>query len=390
MGLIKAAVNQSLRLFSGDCNKPQNVMKLTQTGFLIALGVVLMSVPTLAQNTTPAGSSVPEQRAQDADLQRVRSSNKADKAAERKANKEARKARKQEMKMNRTNGASSSQNTMDSTNGRLNTSYSGTAPATGNNNNGGAAINTSNGTGYTSSQATATQTGAGATSGMAGSSAQTGSPSVNMGSGSTSGMEGTATGNMSTTMGNMNTPAATGTGQAVNNAKTTAPITTYSPNVARTISIGDFTASQPDYSTLQNGLQSAGLVETLQGSGKSYTVFAPSNVAFKKLPAKTQNTLLEGRNKESLKSLLTYHVVDGALDGEALRQQINSGQGKATLTTLAGNKLMVDVAPDGRFRLTDEQGGVGYVDMPDQFATNGVVHGVDKVLLPKGIVVMFK
>ena len=346
-----------------------------------------MSVPTLAQSTTPAGSSVPEQRAQDADLQRVRSGNNADKAAERKAVKEARRARKQEVKMNRTNGALSSQNTMDSTNGRLNTNYSGTAPATGNNNNAGAAVNTSNGTGYTSSQATAIQTGASSTSAATGSSAQTGSPPVNMGSGSA---PGSATGNANATTGNMNTPAATGTGEAVNKARTTAPITTYSPAVARTISVADFAASQPDYSTLQNGLQSAGLVETLQGSGKSYTVFAPSNIAFKKLPAKTQNTLLEGRNRESLKALLTYHVVDGALDGEALRQQINSGQGKATLTTLAGNKLMIDVAPDGRFRLTDEQGGVGYVDMPDQFATNGVVHGVDKVLLPKGIAVMFK
>ncbi len=344
-------------------------MKLTQTAILIALGVVLMSVPTLAQNTTPAGSSVPEQQAQDADLQRVRNGTKADRAAERKANREARKAKKQEMRMNRTNGTSASQNTMDSTNSRMSTTYSGTT------------MNTSNGTGYTTGPAT--QTGVGSTSGATDSSTQTGSPALNMGSGSASGMAGTATGNM-------NTPAATGTGQAVNTAQTTVPVTTYSPNVAKTISIADFAASQPDYSTLQNGLQSAGLVETLQGSGKSYTVFAPSNVAFKKLPTKTQNTLLNGNNKESLKALLTYHVVDGMLDGQALREQINAGQGKAMLTTLAGGKLIADVAPDGRFRLTDEQGGVGYVDTPDQFATNGVVHGVDKVLLPKGVAVMFK
>ena len=347
-----------------------------------------MSVPTLAQNTTPAGSSVPEQRSQDADLQRTRNDSKADKAAERKAAKEARKAKRQEMKMNRanTNGSSSAQNTMDSTNGRMNTNYSGNIVNA--NNGSGSAANTSNGTGYTTGQAT--QTGAGSTSGASGSSVQTGSPSVNVGSGSASGTEGTATGNASTTAGNMNTPAATGTGQAVNNAQTTAPITTYSPNVAKTISIADFAASQPDYSTLQNALQSAGLVETLQGSGKSYTVFAPSNVAFKKLPAKTQNSLLNGNNKEVLKALLTYHVVDGTLDGQALREQINAGQGKAMLTTLAGGKLMADMAPDGRFRLTDEQGGVCYVDMPDQMATNGVVHGVDKVLLPKGVAVMFK
>ncbi len=293
---------------------------------------------------------------------------------------ETRKAKKQETKVNRTNGTSALQNAMDTISGRLNTNYTGTmsvpASTSGPGTPTGTTMNTSNGTGYTSAQATATQTGAGSMSGATGSSTQTGSSSLNMGSGSASG--------------NMNTPAATGTGQAVNKAQTTAPITTYSPSVARTISIADFAASQPDFSTLQNALQSAGLVETLQGSGRSYTVFAPSNVAFKKLPAKTQNMLLEGRNKESLKSLLTYHVVDGMLDGQALREKINAGQGKATLTTLAGGKLTADMAPDGRFRLTDEQGGVGYVDVPDQFATNGVVHGVDKVLLPKGVVVMFK
>lgn len=360
-----------------------------------------MSMPTLAQNTTPAGSSVPEQRSQDADLQQTRNASKADKAAERKANKEARKAKKQEMKMNRSNGASSSQNTMDSTNSRMNTSSNSTmsSPNTGNmsmaqdssNQKGttgsgttnGTPLNTSNGTGYTTGQATQTSTGS--TSGATGSAGQSGSAtsSQNTGNSSAAGMAGNATGNM-------NTPAATGTGQAVNTAQTTAPITTYSPNVAKTISIADFAASQPDYSTLQNALQSAGLVETLQGSGKSYTVFAPSNVAFKKLPAKTQNTLLNGTNKESLKALLTYHVVDGTLDGQALREQINAGNGKAMLTTLAGGKLTADVAPDGRFRLTDEQGGVCYVDTPDQMATNGVVHGVDKVLLPKGVAVMFK
>ncbi|MCY7357933.1 MAG: fasciclin domain-containing protein [Rudanella sp.] len=186
---------------------------------------------------------------------------------------------------------------------------------------------------------------------------------------------------------NLNRSAATGTGDAVSGASD-APITNPSFRT-RSTTLADFVASQPDYSTLQNALQSADLVNTLK-EGQAYTLFAPSNAAFKRLPAATQNVLLEGQNKESLKKLLTYHVVQGTVDARELTKQINAGKGKAQLKTLNGGLLTAKVGADNRVMITDEQGNSAYVDTPDQIQTNGVIHGIDNVLMPKVNSLVFK
>lgn len=179
---------------------------------------------------------------------------------------------------------------------------------------------------------------------------------------------------------NISQPAATGTGEAVSGAPN-APITNLSAS-SRSTTIGDFVAAQPDYSTLQNTLQAVNLDKTFR-EGQAYTIFAPSNAAFKKLPTTTQNVLLEGSNRESLKKLLTYHLVQGTVDGKELTKQINAGNGTARLKTLNGGVLTAKMGTDNKVLITDEQGNTAQIDTPDQIQNNGVVHGIDKVLMPK-------
>ncbi len=186
---------------------------------------------------------------------------------------------------------------------------------------------------------------------------------------------------------NLNKPAETGTGEAVSGAAN-APITNPSART-RSTTLADFVASQPDYSTFQNALQSVDLVNTLK-EGQAYTLFAPSNAAFKKLPAVTQNVLLEGQNKESLKKLLTYHVIQGTMDAKELAKRINAGNGTAQLKTLSGGLLTAKLGSNNRVIITDEQGNSAYVDTSDQIQTNGVIHGIDNVLMPKANSIIFK
>lgn len=136
-----------------------------------------------------------------------------------------------------------------------------------------------------------------------------------------------------------------------------------------------------DHTTLVAAVKAAGLVETLQGAGP-FTVFAPNNAAFGMLPAGTVETLLKPENKATLTAVLTYHVVAGKYDAKSILGLIKKGNGKAVLTTVQGGKLTATT--DGKtVMLTDEKGGMSHVTIADVFQSNGVIHVVDHVVLPK-------
>jgi len=128
-------------------------------------------------------------------------------------------------------------------------------------------------------------------------------------------------------------------------------------------------------------VKAAGLVETLEGPGP-FTVFAPTNSAFDKLPAGTVETLLKPENKEKLTSVLTYHVVPGKIGSKELMSMVKAGNGKATLKTVQGENLYVTMKGK-KLMITDENGGVATVTIADVNQSNGVIHVVDTVLLPK-------
>lgn len=136
----------------------------------------------------------------------------------------------------------------------------------------------------------------------------------------------------------------------------------------------------PDFSTLVSAVQAAELVDTLNGAGP-FTVFAPTNAAFEKIPADTLNGLLQPEQRDALTSVLTYHVVAGQVDAAALTQQIEQGGGSATLTTVQGGTLTASVV-DGTVTLTDEAGNTSRVVMADVAASNGVIHAIDTVVMP--------
>ena len=135
-----------------------------------------------------------------------------------------------------------------------------------------------------------------------------------------------------------------------------------------------------DHTTLVAAVKAAGLVETLEGSGP-FTVFAPTNEAFAKLPAGTVDTLLKPENKPTLTKVLTYHVVAGRLSASDLKKQIKAGNGTAELTTVEGGKLWAS-EEGNRIMLKDEKGGTTWVTIPNVFQSNGVIHVVDAVLMP--------
>ena len=135
-----------------------------------------------------------------------------------------------------------------------------------------------------------------------------------------------------------------------------------------------------DHTTLVAAVKAAGLVDTLRGAGP-YTVFAPVNTAFEKLPAGTVDTLLKPENKDQLVKVLTYHVVAGKVSSSDLVKMIKDGGGKAELTTVEGGKITASIS-DGKVILTDEKGGTATVTIADVFQSNGVIHVVDWVLLP--------
>ena len=143
----------------------------------------------------------------------------------------------------------------------------------------------------------------------------------------------------------------------------------------------DNAVNSKDHTTLVAAVKAAGLVDTLKGPGP-FTVFAPTNDAFAALPAGTVDTLLKPENKGTLTTVLTYHVVPGKLDAAALTKQIMDGKGMATLKTASGGTLTAK-AMGGKVMITDEKGGSATVTIADVYQSNGVIHVVDKVLLPK-------
>lgn len=135
-----------------------------------------------------------------------------------------------------------------------------------------------------------------------------------------------------------------------------------------------------DHTTLVAAVQAAGLVDTLSGPGP-FTVFAPTNAAFDKLPAGTVNTLVQPANRPTLTRILTYHVVAGRLTSADLAQRIRAGNGRATLTTVQGATLTVTQV-GGNVIVTDASGGTSTVTTADVIQSNGVIHVVDTVLMP--------
>src|SRR5688572_3708770 len=136
-----------------------------------------------------------------------------------------------------------------------------------------------------------------------------------------------------------------------------------------------------DHTTLVAAVKAAGLVETLQGKGP-FTVFAPTNDAFGKLPAGTVETLVKPENKGTLTGILTYHVVSGRYDSKKLAQLIRKGGGQATLRTVSGGTLTARMNGAG-VSITDEKGGMSNVTTADVYQSNGVIHVVDTVLMPR-------
>lgn len=138
--------------------------------------------------------------------------------------------------------------------------------------------------------------------------------------------------------------------------------------------------NSPEHTTLVAAVKAAGLVDTLAGSGP-FTVFAPTNAAFAKLPAGTVDTLLLPQNRQMLTSVLTYHVVPGRIAAADLMQLIQAGGGQATLTTVQGGTLTARMMGD-RVMLTDAKGGMSHVTQANVMQANGVIHVVDSVVLP--------
>lgn len=136
------------------------------------------------------------------------------------------------------------------------------------------------------------------------------------------------------------------------------------------------------HTTLVAAVKAAGLVETLQGKGP-FTVFAPVNDAFENLPAGTVETLLKPENKDMLVKVLTYHVVAGKWDFNAIAALIKKNGGKAEITTVAGGKLWAMMNGAHNITLTDENGNVANITTYDVYQSNGVIHVLDAVVLPK-------
>lgn len=156
---------------------------------------------------------------------------------------------------------------------------------------------------------------------------------------------------------------------------------TLNATAQKTSDIVDIAAASKAHTTLVAAVKAADLVATLKSKGP-FTVFAPTNDAFAKLPAGTVETLLKPENKPMLAGILTYHVVAGTLDAKAVLAAIKKGKGKTVLTTVAGGKLTAAVE-NGKVVITDEKGGKATVTATDLKATNGIVHVIDAVLLPK-------
>ena len=144
----------------------------------------------------------------------------------------------------------------------------------------------------------------------------------------------------------------------------------------------DNAVNSADHTTLVAAVKAAGLVDTLKGKGP-FTVFAPTNAAFGKLPGGTVETLLKPENKAALTKVLTYHVVPGKYDFMALQAEIKKQNGKAELSTASGGKLHVKMNGMHNIVVTDEAGNTANISTYDVVQSNGVINVIDTVLLPK-------
>jgi uncharacterized surface protein with fasciclin (FAS1) repeats len=145
--------------------------------------------------------------------------------------------------------------------------------------------------------------------------------------------------------------------------------------------IVDNAVNSADHTTLVAAVKAAGFVATLKGAGP-FTVFAPTNEAFAALPPGTVPSLLKPENKAMLTKVLTYHVVPGRLDFDAMRERIMAGGGKATLTTVEGAPLTIMMNGPRNIEILDAKGEVAQISTYDVYQSNGVIQVIDKVLLP--------
>lgn len=148
----------------------------------------------------------------------------------------------------------------------------------------------------------------------------------------------------------------------------------------RSMDIVDNAVNSADHTTLVAAVKAAGLVATLKSRGP-FTVFAPTNAAFDKLPAGTVATLVKPENKATLTKILTYHVLAGKFDSKAIAKRIKAGRGKARLKTVSGGTLWAWMSGNNLV-LTDEKGGMSTVSIANVYQSNGVIHVVDSVLMP--------
>src|SRR5688572_5556084 len=144
----------------------------------------------------------------------------------------------------------------------------------------------------------------------------------------------------------------------------------------------DNAVNSSEHTTLVAAVKAAGLAETLKGKGP-FTVFAPTNEAFGKLPDGTVDGLLKPESKGMLTSVLTYHVIPGKLDAEAISKAIKAGNGKAELKTVNGGKLWAMMNGPKNVILKDEKGNIANISTYDVYQSNGVIHVIDAVVMPK-------
>ena len=173
-----------------------------------------------------------------------------------------------------------------------------------------------------------------------------------------------------------------GTARAQGNGARNASIVVGGQAMLPTRDIVENAANSADHTTLVAAVRAAGLVETLKGRGP-FTVFAPVNDAFENLPDGTVQTLLRPENREQLTRVLTYHVVAGRVTAADLMRQIREGHGTATLRTVSGDVLTAVMNGPGNVVIRDESGGVATISTYDVVQSNGVIHVINRVLLPR-------
>jgi len=147
-------------------------------------------------------------------------------------------------------------------------------------------------------------------------------------------------------------------------------------------SIASKAMANPKYSTLVSALKQAGLAETFMAEGE-YTVLAPTNDAFDKVPKATMDMLMMGENKAKLQNILKYHVIAGQWDAAAIMKAVKDNNNAYNVTTLAGENLVISMKGDN-VMIKDSKGNMSMVADANMTASNGVIHGIDKVLMPKG------